>query len=278
MLAMKTIIIPTDFSQAATTALHYGIEMAKAINAEIHLLHVYQVPVSFTDTPVVLMSVDELKSAAEKQINLLKNEVIHIAPASIKVHAETRLGSVPDEIENYCNEVKPFSVVMGSKGKSGLEKVLFGSNTLTVIRQLTWPVISVPPGILYRDGIRKIGFAYDLKEKAENSVFAIIKSFQKEFNAALHILNVGTEDVSAKLGTADDVEGLYKMFEDARPTYHFIKHYNPEEGLSEFAETNNLDLLIVIPKKLKFLETLFRSSSTKQLVYHSHVPVMCVHE
>lgn len=275
---MKTIIIPTDFSQSATTALHYGIEMAKAINAEIHLLHVYQVPVSFTDTPVVLLSVDELKNAAEKQINMLKNEVEHIAPESVKIHAAARLGSVPDEIANYCNEIKPFAVVMGSKGKTGLEKVLFGSNTLTVIRQLIWPVISVPSGTLYGDGIRKIGFACDFKDIAETTPVAVIMSFQKEFNAELHILNVGSEDATAKLGTADDVAGLYKMFENVKPSYHFIKHNSPEEGISEFAETNNLDLLIAIPKKHKLLESLFKTSSTKQLVYHSHIPVMCVHE
>lgn len=275
---MKTIIIPTDFSQAATTALHYGIEMAKAINAEVHLLHVYQVPVSFTDTPVVLMSVDELQKTAEKQISTLKKEVEHITPDSVRVHAETRLGSVSDEIENYCNEINPFAVVMGSKGKTGLEKALFGSNTLTAIRQLTWPVISVPSGTLYGEGIRKIGFACDFKDIAATTPVAVIKSFQKEFNAELHILNVGSEDVTAKLGTVDDIAGLYKMFEDAKPSYHFIEHSSPEEGISEFAETNNLDLIIAIPKKHKLLESLFKTSSTKQLVYHSHVPVMCVHE
>ena len=61
---MKTIIIPTDFSAIATNAMHYGIDMAKATNASILLFHVYQVPVSFTDTPIVLVSVEELRKVA----------------------------------------------------------------------------------------------------------------------------------------------------------------------------------------------------------------------
>ena len=75
---MKTIIIPTDFSPIATNALHFGIDMAKAINASILLLHVYQVPVSFTDTPIVLVSIEDLRKGAEEQIEKLKKEVEHL--------------------------------------------------------------------------------------------------------------------------------------------------------------------------------------------------------
>lgn len=275
---MKSIIIPTDYSPAATTALHYGIEMAKALKADIHLLNIYQVPVSFSDTPVVLMSVDELKESAEKQMANLKKEVEHILPESISIHAETRLGSAVDEIENYCKEIKPFAVLMGSKGKTGLEKVLFGSTTLTAIRHLTWPVICIPPGTTYGSGIKKIGFACDVKDVAETTPDEIIKSFQKEFGATLHVLNVNDHKSTGTTSTPDEIAGLYKMFEDANPIYHFIEKDNIEEGIDEFAEENNLDMIIVIPKKHKLLESLFKSSSTKQLVYHSHVPVMCVHE
>ncbi len=58
---MKTIIIPTDFSPVATNALHYAIDMAKKINASLLLLHVYQVPVSYSDVPIMLVSVEELR-------------------------------------------------------------------------------------------------------------------------------------------------------------------------------------------------------------------------
>ena len=61
---MKTIIIPTDFSPIAANALHYGINMAQAIDASILLLHVYQVPITMTDVPIVLVSVEELQKNA----------------------------------------------------------------------------------------------------------------------------------------------------------------------------------------------------------------------
>jgi nucleotide-binding universal stress UspA family protein len=71
---------------------------------------------------------------------------------------------------------------------------------------------------------------------------------------------------------------LHTMLEEAKPAYHFIEHADIEDGINEFAEKNNIDLIITIPKKHRLLEGVFKASSTKQLVYQSHVPVMCVHE
>ena len=66
--------------------------------------------------------------------------------------------------------------------------------------------------------------------------------------------------------------------EELRPIYHFIKDDDVEKGLNEFAENNKLDLLIVVPKKHSLLGKIFQPSHTKQLVLHTHIPVMAIHE
>jgi nucleotide-binding universal stress UspA family protein len=275
---MKTIIIPTDFSPTATNAMHYAVDMAKSIGASVLLLHVYQVPVSYTDTPIVLISVEELKKEAEQKLEKLEKEVEHMTSGSVKIYTEARLGNIADEIENLCEKVKPFAVVMGSKGSSGIEKILFGSTTLTAIKHLTWPVICVPPGKTFGNGIKKIGFACDFKNIVENTPADAIKSFVKEFNAELHILNVDYHNKQFRPETPEQSALLHTMLEETNPVYDFIEHKDIEDGLNEFAEKNNIDLLITIPKKHKLLDGLFKPSSTKQLVVQSHIPVMCIHE
>lgn len=275
---MKTIIVPTDFSPIATNAMHYAIDMAKKVNASLLLLHVYQVPVSFTDTPIVLVSIEDLRKGAEEQVAHLKTEVEHLTSGSLKVYTETRLGNVADELENLCNKINPFAVVMGTKGASGVERILFGSNTLTAIRHLTWPVICVPPGKTFGDGIKKIGFACDFKDVVKTTPTHYIVDFVKEFNAELDVLNVDYHNKHFKPETPEQSALLHTMLEEANPIYHFIEHADIEDGINEFAEKNNIDLIITIPKKHRLLEGVFKPSSTKQLVYQSHVPVMCVHE
>jgi nucleotide-binding universal stress UspA family protein len=275
---MKTIIIPTDYSPVATNAMHYGIEMAKAINASILLVHVYNVPVSYSDVPLMMVSVEELKKIAEDKLAELKNDVEHISSAALKVYTEARLGNLTDELEDISNKINPFAIVMGTKGTTGIEKVLFGSNTLTVIRHLTWPVICVPPGKTFGAGIKKIGFACDFRDVVKETPVQSIMEFAKEFKAELHVLNVDYDNKHFKPDAREESQLLHTMLEDAKPEYHFIEHKDIEDGINEFAEKNNLDLVISIPKKHKLLEGLFKTSSTKQLVFQSHIPVMCIHE
>ena len=275
---MKTIIVPTDFSPTATNAMNFAADMAMNINASLMLLHVYQVPVSMTDVPVVLISADELKKDSERQLNEAKESLTHITSGKVKIYTEAIMGDVADELEDVCNRIEPFAVVMGTKGTSGLERMLFGSTTLTAIRHLKWPVIVVPPGKEYGAGIKKIGFACDFDKVVENTPVQFIKNMVKAFNAELHVLNVDYENRHFKPETPEESLMLQTLLEDLNPAYHFVNNKDIEDGINEFAETNNIDLLITIPKKHSLLDGLFKHSSTKGLVMQSHVPVMCVHE
>jgi len=275
---MKTIIVPTDFSPIATNAMNFAADMAVNINASLLLLHIYQVPVSMTDVPVVLVSAEELRKSSEAKLQEIKDALTHITSGKIKVYTEARLGDVSDELEDVCKLIQPFAVIMGTRGTSGVERVLFGSTTLTAIRHLKWPVIVVPPGKEYGTGIKKIGFACDFDKVVESTPIQFIKNMVKEFDGELHVLNVDYEGRHFKPETPEESLMLHTLLEDLNPNYHFINHVDIEDGINEFVEENNIDLLITIPKKHKLLDSLFKHSSTKQLVTQSHVPVMCVHE
>lgn len=275
---MKTIIIPTDFSPTAMNATNYAADMALAIKANILLFNTYQLPMAVGETPIMLLSVEEMRDSAQNKLAQLKKNLEHITSGKLEINTEARLGNLADELEDCCTKNQPFAVVMGSQGHSAVERVLFGSNTLSVIKHLTWPVLCVPTGKEYGTGIKRIGVVCDFREIKETTPAAVIKSFVKEFNAELHILNVDHANGLSKPDAPQEVLLLRTALEEANPEYHYLENKDIEEGINEFAETNNLDLVITIPQKHKLLDGLFKKSSTKQLVFHSHVPVMCIHE
>jgi len=275
--AMKTIVVPIDFSDISNNAMEYAIGLAQNTGSSLLLFHAYQVPVSMTDVPIVLVSVEDLQKNAENKMAEVRKYVEEKTGQAVKIYAETKLGDTVDELENICSHVKPFAVVMGTKGATGLERVFFGSTTLTTIKHLSWPVIVVPPGKKY-SAIQKIGFACDFREVVRTTPTHFIKDFVTEFNAELHVLNVDYRNSHFKPGTPEESALLHTMLADLNPKYDFIENENIEAGIEKFAEKNNLDLVITIPKKHKLLEGLFRKSHTKDLVFHSHVPIMCVHE
>ena len=229
---MRTILVPTDFSAIATNALHYAIEMANTIKANLMLLHVHQVPVSYTDAPIVMVSVDELRHAAEKRMEQLKEMVRKIVRPEQKVYTETRLGNITDELESICEKIKPFAVVMGTKGASAFERVVFGSNTLSAIRHLHVPVICVPPGKTFGKGIKKIGFACDCKEVVATTPTRIIRDLVKNFDAELHVLNVNT-DGKREEEKPEQTVLLETLLSDLHPEYHFLEHTDIEDAINE---------------------------------------------
>jgi nucleotide-binding universal stress UspA family protein len=274
---MKTIIVPTDFSDISINAMGYATELARQTGSSILLFYAYQVPVSMTDVPIVLVSVEELQKNAENKMADVKASLEQKTSGAIKIYTETKLGDTIDELEELCSRVKPFVVVMGTKGATGVERVLFGSTTLKAIKHISWPVIVVPPDKKYTH-IKKVGFACDFNKVIESTPTKLIKDFVREVNAELYVLNVDHNKAHFKPETPEQSLLLHTLLEDLNPKYFFIEDENIETGINKFAEENNLDLVITIPKKHKLLEGLFKKSHTRQLVFESHVPIMCVHE
>lgn len=274
---MKTLIVPTDFSPSSTNAMNYATNMAIAIDASILLLNVYQVPVALSEVPVASISMEDMNRLSEVRLEEQKAALDHITSGKVKVHTESRLGDVIDEIAKLAKTVLPYAIVMGSRASTSMERLILGSNSLNAVRHLSYPVILVPPGGEF-NGIKKIGFACDFREVVETTPVSVIKKMVNDFGAHLHVLNVDFNNRKFKADTPEQTILLHTMLEDLKPDYHFINDPVIEHGIDEFAENHNLDLIIVIPKKQKLLQEIFRPSSTRQLVFHSHIPIMCIHE
>jgi nucleotide-binding universal stress UspA family protein len=277
---MKTLVVPTDFSSVSVNAMNYAVDMAQAINAGIVLLHVYNVPVSFTDSPVspvTTVSVEEMKRTSEERLQELKKNLVTVTAGKVEVFTEARLGDTIEELTSICKSVEPLAIIMGSHGATGLERMIMGSTTLTAVRQLRCPVIVVPPGTTYH-GIKKIGLACDFENIVQSTPVEYIKNIVREFGADLYVLNVQDIDQDELEDTIMDTAYLDAMLEDVRPKYVQLTGKDVVESINSFAEHNNLDLVMVIPKKHRFIDSLFHKSQSRELISHSHIPIVSIHE
>jgi nucleotide-binding universal stress UspA family protein len=276
---MKTLVVPTDFSPASINAVNYAADMALAIKADLHLVHMYQLPVSVAETPLPLQSIDELKEGAESRLKGLAEDLQHITSGKLNITSEARFGLVVDELDELCNELNPFAIIMGTTSTSGIERMLFGNMTIAAAKNLTYPVICIPKGTEYGKGIHKIGLATDLEEVEETIPFEMISNFVKEFDAELHVLNIETVHREEPVAEAlEQTAILGTAIRELNPQFHFISGDDIEGSIEEFSEKHNLDLIIMVPRKHGITDKLFSKSSTKRLLRESHIPVMAVHE
>jgi len=271
---MKTILIATDFSAAASNAARYAADMAYALHADIFILHVSNVPVSFSEIPAVVTE-QEIMLNAEEDISRLKQELMKTTKGELNIRTEVTTGNFLPNLKEICTLVKPYVVVIGSQGKSAVERIFFGSHAEHAMQHLTWPLITVPPKAKF-GWIKKIGLACSFDHVAETTPVDEIKRLVRDFNAELHVLNTAKkEKYNPELVFQSGL--LHEILKDVKPYYHLLESADIDEGIMEFAETNHLDLLVVLPGRHSFLDKLIHKSHTKQLVLYSHIPVVALH-
>lgn len=272
---MKLIVVPTDFSPLADNALKYGIDLATAMGSSLMIVHVYQIPISYSEVPLITISLEEIKQASEERLAELKHNIETITAGKLVVYTESRQGDVGDEINKLGKTLQPFAIVMGSRGVTGAGRFFLGSNSLAVIHKTTTPVIVVPPGGKFSP-YKKIGLTTDFKEVVDKTPVVSIRTLINFFNAELHVLHVDYKQRNFTPDVPEQTLNLDMLLTGMNPTYDFIENKNVNEGINDFAEKNNLDLIVTLPQKRSFLESLFEKSLTRELLHHTNIPVMCI--
>jgi len=83
---MKLIIAPTDFSAISDNAIRYATDMAVAMGTNLMLVNVYQLPISFSEVPLVTISMDEIRKISEEKLAELKQNIESITENKIKIY------------------------------------------------------------------------------------------------------------------------------------------------------------------------------------------------
>jgi len=140
----KRILFPTDFSEGALHALPYALDMARNCNARLYLLHVIYDVATASGLYVPHVSFDEmykdLEKSAQKELEKFGYEEIK----DLKDVEYAVLRGIPyDEILKFAQEKNIDIIVIGTHGRKGLDRFLFGSTAEKVVRYAPCPVLTV---------------------------------------------------------------------------------------------------------------------------------------
>lgn len=151
---MKKVLIALDYNPTAQKVAESGFEMAKAIDAEVILVHVITDPVFYSSAgyspimgfngymemnPVQLESVGALKNASLKYLDKSRD---HLGDSTIQIVVKE--GEFAESILEAANEMNASLIVLGSHSRKWLENVIMGSVTSKVIQHSSIPVLVIP--------------------------------------------------------------------------------------------------------------------------------------
>lgn len=274
---MKTIIVPTDFSDSSVNAAHYAAEMAQHIHAEIILLHMLPLPLTASEIPLPSDSYEMALDEANISLKRLKNQLEQYSNNKLIISFKTSTNSFMEEIESINRQKKDiFAMVMGTSSGGATQAFFLGSFSLSAARHLTYPVIVVPPDYRYKD-IEKIGLACDMKEVSDSIPKDSIHTLLDNYKASLDVLYVSKPNEKHFPEVLSESKFLHIWLKQYHPNISITTNNDVKQGLEDFVQKNNIDLLLLLPKERSFIENLFHKSVTQKIVLHPAVPVMIVH-
>jgi nucleotide-binding universal stress UspA family protein len=265
------ILFPTDFSYNANAALMFAAEVCKHNGGELILANAVHVPmVDSGAVPVVEEMMDDLRENAEKQLKGLTE----LLSTEHQIKAETRLefGFAADVIIDIARQLKVDMIIMGTKGASNVVDRVFGSITSEVMKRSEVPVMIIPQHALFK-GFSKVAVSTELKSD-DIALAKQVAEFCKASNPELTLVHIESEK--------DEEEALVtfkQRLSEQMPGANFQRFQSDSiaEGLDDYVDLENMHLLAIKRQKRNFLESLFHKSVTKELAYHSKIPVMVFH-
>jgi nucleotide-binding universal stress UspA family protein len=142
----QRILVPTDFSETAQRALDHAIEVARAFEASIHLVHVHSLPMVYTPDGVMMGPLwNEADVRTDLQQGLSRAAAEVRARGIPEVTTELLDGPAWQEIVKAATDGGAELIVIGTHGRSGLKHFLLGSVAEHVVRKATCPVLTVGP-------------------------------------------------------------------------------------------------------------------------------------
>ena len=271
---MKTILVPTDFSATAKNSGIYATHLAKYIGAKkIVLYNAYSMPLA-TEMSWAILQTEELQKASEANLAEFRNMVVSFAGPDIEVTTISDFGFLQERVADVVQDEKIDLIVMGITGGGKLEEVLIGSNTTHIIHHVDVPVLIVPPDAIWKE-VHRVGWACDYKEVMHTTPAEAIKETLRELQSKLVVVH---NDPNPKAFDPDLFHNnvmVSELFSRLQPEFVQVSHENFAEAMDEFVHNYQIDMLLVVPKKHNWLDSIFRRSHTKLLAFHSHIPLLC---
>jgi len=280
---MKTILVPTDFSEPSYYGLDTAAEIARKTGARLHLFNAAEVTnyfytadpaVSAAPASIMLEGINEnLKKAAEKKLDALKKRKT-LKGLTVNTSCEVT-SNVHNAIINYSDKVKADIIIMGSHGEGNIQEVILGSNAERVVRASAKPVLVIPVKQASKKMFKTILFASDFKDEAYG-IFPFIQKFAKIFDSSINLLKVNTMDQFSR--TIDDrnrIEKFSKKF-GGKFVSAIFSDYMKEEGILNYAAEIKADIIAIGTHGKKGLRRFFSEDVSEGIVRLSHIPILIV--
>lgn len=270
---MKTLLLPTDFSENAKKATDFAISLYGDEQSYFILLNSYERP--RTGQSMMKSIVDILRNDSKRG---LKKEYKRLNQKFNQENMDIEFLSENGELINSINSAlkkhQLDMIFVGSKGENELEEIILGSNTARIIKNIDAPIMVIPATAEFQKP-NKIVFASDLKEITNDEILKPLLEIAKKYDAEVMILHVEKGNNIDRM-TAE--ANLKEYLKEVKHSFHYVENTDIPKGIEAFLERQHVDYLSVIKRKGTLIENIFHQSLTKKIALSAKHPLLVMHD
>lgn len=276
-MAMKSILLPTDFSKNSLNAIKFALQMFEHQDCRFYLLNVQKVSSFITDdfmhTSASATVYNTIIDAAKRSLNNLisnfqdkfKNPRHEFQPL---LDYDSLVDSVNQVIQKFSIEL----IIMGTQGASGLQKVFFGSNTMHVVEKCDIPVLVIPTASKFKK-FSKVMFAGNIDDVCKITNSNMLSELL-QINKSLFFLLDTSNNMNSK--NLDDLicQNSNPIFKEAKHLQINAKNVDLLTEIKKKYKTHGIKLLVITNKKHSLLEKLFSNKIIENLAFEIDIPLL----
>lgn len=269
---MKTIIVATDYSERAETALKYAVLLARLTKAKIALLNIYSFNIHALNGLITPAAMDALIADNQTQLDEYCKKLS--AKYEVPLSAYTRTSGDEETLDKFAKQIDAGLIVMGMR-RDFEEQSLTGNISSAIISNTLLPVLVIPDGVNFKLPERLL-YACDFQQLPGTEHLNSLKELATTFNAELQIFHVSQTPVAA--GDSNLKQALVERIENSVGTLkHTYRDKNAKdiiEGIKQGLNEFKADILVMSPHRYGFWRSLFHKSKTREMALQSSVPLL----
>lgn len=290
-MPFKNILVPVDFSEFSDRAMDYTLFLATQYRARLTLLHAVVLHLEEVEEEIRLQEYEDIVKAREVRIHQqLEAHQQQAEQQGVAIESRVIRGiSAADAILEYLAD-NPFDLVaLGTHGRTGIKKFLYGNVAEKIVRLSPAPVLTIHKSFRRFD-IQRILIPVDFSDYSKKAVkFAL--SITKQFSADpvfLHVSELELHPVyyptnfeslfirNPELKERSETNLKEFIGSPLKNAAYVVKEGRAYKEIVRYAEENKIDLIVMATRGLTGLEHLLIGSTTERVVRLSPVPVLTV--
>jgi len=274
----KRILLPTDFSRNALNAARMAMDLFAGTKCDFYLLHVFQVSGYSIDSLMVPAPGEAKYEAARAEADINLKKLLEILKLHGKnpehtFHKLSSYNSLVYGIKAVIAKQDIDLIVMGTRGATDIQSIIFGTNTVHVMEEITeCPVLAVPEDYPYKPP-REIVFPTDFKVAYKRRELNYLLEIAKEHGSVIRVLHIKDETELSREQKINK-ELLESILQGYNHEFHVLEDLKVHKGIGAFVASRNSDLIVFMNRKHSYLAKVFSEPLVKELGYHYQIPIL----